>query len=100
MNQPLSSARYQHVNVMNDSTSTEKSKIAPTTQRARHHRNISHASFPSDNSEDSRGNESCFRFAIFGNVVLDKAKHNNIKHSQSVLQFKDRFKVEKQRLLR
>jgi hypothetical protein len=51
--EPLASARYRSsVTYRDDSVSTNKSKDAPITQRVRHHRNISHASFPSENSDD------------------------------------------------
>ena len=95
--QPLASARYQHINTINDSWCSDQNRDVAITHRVRHHRNISHASFPSD---DSNENHSMNNSSICLNPNLDQGSKNNIKHSQSVLQFKDRFKVEKKRLLR
>ena len=54
MNEPLASSRYKNIqNWRNDSVSTERSNERP--KRFRHHRNISHASFPSEDSDEEKG---------------------------------------------
>lgn len=57
-NQPLASARYQHLNTINDSWSSDQNKDVASTHRIRHLRNISHASFPSDESEECKSMQS------------------------------------------
>ena len=54
--EPLASARYKNLQITeNDSTSTERGRNGPITSRIRHHRNISHNSFPSDDSDHADG---------------------------------------------
>lgn len=53
-NEPLASARYKNLHTTeNDSISTERGRGGPVTSRVRHHRNISHNSFPSEDSNDN-----------------------------------------------
>lgn len=56
INEPLASSRYRNTEI-NDhrSENTEKSDKETTSRRVRHHRNISHASFPSDDSDTEQG---------------------------------------------
>jgi hypothetical protein len=89
INEPLASARYKNsTNYRNDSVSTEKSHNEKEKRKPRHFRNISHQSFSSDNSQNDRGSYDSFN---------DLENHSKalMKHSQSVLQFKDRNKVQK-----
>jgi hypothetical protein len=93
VNEPLASARYRNSENNNDrSETTEKNEREPITRKVRHHRNISHASFPSDDSDTEQGE--------FGIWFVDKTKKALMKHSQSVLQFKDKNKAGKKAILR
>jgi len=94
-NEPLASSRYKNVqNQRDNSISSGRSNEKTITHRVRHHRNISHASFPSDNSEEERGRlKPCTNNLERNNQAL-------MKHSQSVLQFKDKHKVNSKKILR
>jgi hypothetical protein len=92
VNEPLASARYKNsVYDCNDSVSTEKSQERNGPKKVRHHRNVSHCSYSSQDSEFEKGEDYPFYH------YADKAL---MKHSQSVLQFKDRDKVYKKKVMR